>query len=162
MRFGEDTVFVAEVCELERSNSAAVTGLPLYYYAQREGSAGKTADTELLFQFGNTWLGKLASSQRDDIYLDKALRWYLPIRYESTHITPDREAVHESNEKLKLLRGYLWKSRIYGFVEKTAYLVFCFFPGIYWLHRIIGDPSMLQWEKMQRKKRREEKKKSNM
>lgn len=158
MQFGEDTVFFAEVCKNERLNAAAVLSYPLYFYFQRDGSAGNAAKTKQFLQFGKTWCELLCESGRDDIYLDRALRWNLPIRYRATHIVPDKEAVRESKRLLKEILPHLWKTSIYGFFEKVVLLAFVYFPGIYWLHIVIGDPSMWEWEKMERKKRRQSKK----
>ena len=157
LKLAEDTAFFAEVCEKESLCMAAVLSSPLYFYFQREGSAVKIATTAHLLQFGRVWCQLLRKSKRDDLYLDKALRWHLSIRYRSSHIFPDRDAVRECNTQLKGIRSFLWRTKIYGLIERTAFLVFIHCPGLYWLHQVIGDPSMWQWEKMERRKRREEK-----
>ncbi len=155
LRLAEDTAFVAEVCEKAVINQAAILSYPLYYYYQRDDSAVKAAKTSDLLQFGTVWTHMLLSGKRDDIYLDKALKWYLSVRYLSSHIHPDRDAVRECNKQLRTIERYLPKTNIYGKKEKAAFLLFIHFPMIYWLHRVIGDPSMWEWEQMERKKRRE-------
>ena len=160
LKLAEDTAFFAEVCEKESSNNVAVLPFPLYFYFQREGSAVKSATMAHLLQFGRVWCQMLLKSNRDDIYLDKALIWHLSIRYQSSHIRLDRDAVRECNVQLKILRSFLLKTKIYGLIKRIAFLVFIDFPGIYWLHRVIGDPSMWQWERVERKKRIEERRRS--
>lgn len=161
LRLAEDTAFVAEVCERAAINEAAVLSYPLYFYFQRDDSAVKVAKTSDLLQFGQVWTQTLLSCNRDDIYLDKALKWYLSVRYLSSHIYPDRDAVRECNRQLMTIQRYLPKTIIYGKKEKAAFLVFIRFPLIYWLHRVISDPSMWQWEMMERWKRREVKRKGH-
>ena len=158
LSLAEDTTFVAELYEKGNLNGAAVLEYPLYYYFLREDSAVRTAKTSQSLQFGSVWTQRLFSSKRDDIYLDKAIRWYLSVRYRSSHLFPDREARRECKKQLKKLRPYVWKTDIYGTVEKAGILLYMLFPAIYRLHRIVGDPSMLKWEKAERKKRREKKK----
>ena len=155
LKLAEDTVFVAQVCEGEEAKQAAVFFSPLYYYYQREGSAVKTAKMSQLLQFGAVFNQLLRESTREDIYLDKVLKWYLSVRYLSSHIYFDREAVRECRRKLRTLRRRVLKTYIYGIKEKAALFAFILFPLLYWLYRIIKDPSMWAWEKVERKKRRE-------
>ena len=159
LNLAEDTTFVAEVYEKGKIDDTTVLSYPLYYYYQREGSAVKVAKNAQLFRFGSVWNQRLQRSDRDDIYLDKAIKWYLSLRYQVSHIYPDREAVHECNKQLKMLRRYIRKTNIYKITEKAAFLTFIRIPGIYRLHRIVGDPSIWKWEKIERQKRMAERKK---
>lgn len=157
--FAEDTVFFAEVCRNETVKQVAVLSYPLYYYVQREGSAVKNADDPQFLSFSRVWIQQLQKSWRDDIYLDKALKWNLSKRYISRFILPNRKASQEFHSYLKAVIPFLRKTRIYGASKKVLYLSFIFFPRIYRLHRIFGEKGMWEWEQMERRKRREEKKK---
>ena len=158
LHLAEDTAFVAEVCENDYYNLAAVLPYSLYCYFQRVDSAVKVATIPQLLQFGRVWCQMMKLNNRDDIYLDKALRWFLSVRYQCFYILPDREAVRESNNYLMNLRPCLWKTGIYGFKDKTALFIFIHFPFIYWLYRVVKDPSMWKWERVERRKRREDRK----
>ncbi len=156
--FAEDTVFFAEVCRNETVKQVAVLSYSLYYYVQREGSAVKNADNPQFLSFSRVWLQQLQKSQRDDIYLDKALKWNLSKRYISRFILPDRKAAREFHSCLKAVIPFLRKTQIYGAAKKALYLLFIFFPRIYRLHRIFGEKGMWEWEQWERKKRREARK----
>lgn len=155
--FAEDTVFFAEICKNETVNQAAVLSYPLYYYFQREGSAVKNADNPQFLRFSRAWIQQLQKSRRDDIYLDKALKWNLSKRYISRFILPDRRAAQGFHSCLKDLIPFLRETRIYTTRKKAIYFIFIFFPRIYRLHRIFGEKGMWEWEQMERKKRREAK-----
>lgn len=155
LRLAEDTLFFAEVCENEATDCAVTMPYPLYYYFQREGSAVRLAGPQQFIQFGNAWIQKLLLSGRDDIYLDKAVKWCLSTRYQSVHMFFEREIARECTKLLKEIKGKLWTSNQFGTMEKAVFFAFIHFPWLYWLYRSFKDPSMLAWEKVERKKRRE-------
>ena len=156
--FAEDTVFFSEICKNGTVDQIVALSFSLYYYFQRDGSAVKNADNSQFLRFSSAWNQQLQKSQRDDIYLDKALKWNLSKRYISRFILPDRKAAREFHSYLKAVIPFLRKTRIYGTAKKELYLLFIFFPRIYRLHRIFGEKGMWEWEQMERKKRREAKK----
>ena len=158
LSLAEDTTFVAELYEKGNLDGTAVLTYPLYYYFIREGSAVRDAKTSQLLQFGKVWTQRLYSGNRDNIYLDKAIRWYLSLRYEYSHLFPDLETRRECKNQLMKLRSYVWKTDIYRTAEKAGILAYIYFPRLYRFHRIMGDPSTLNWEKVERKKRQAAKK----
>ena len=156
LKNGEDTLFFAEICENDNNGRVAVLSNSLYYYYQREGSAAKNSGTPEMLHFCRIWLQQLQLSNRDEIYLHNVLKWYLSLRYQSIYIYADKETSKECKTRLIQLRPRLLNTKIYGFVEKMAYLAFVCFPYFDKLHRVIRDPSLLQWEKNERRKRRNE------
>ena len=159
LQYGEDTIFFAEVCENDSSGKAAVISYPLYYYYQREDSLTQTATKAQEIQYIRIIIQKLFQKGHDVIYLDQAIRICLPARYVSTYIYPDHKVASEYSRLLFRLFGRLLKTDIYSGKEKLGLVCFILLPRLYWLHRILHDPSMWEWEKMERRKRREEKNK---
>lgn len=152
--FGEDTVLFSQVCEREPSNQATLLTSPLYFYYQREGSAIKSAGIKNRFDRNKIMAKQLLRSKRDDIYLHNAINWNFWVRYMVMHINPDRCMARECQRLLLNLRRILWKTDIYDFKKKIIYYCFIVCPAIDWLHRIIREPSILKWERIERNKRR--------
>lgn len=154
LQYGEDTVFFAELCEIDQLGGAAVLFAPLYYYYQREDSLTKTADNTHQLQYIRTIVQKLLlENKKDDLYLDQAIRVCLSSRYLCTYILPDRKAASEYTKHLHSLLGRLRKTEIYSIPQKLGTAAFILCPRVYWLYRVSRDPSMLQWEKAERRKR---------
>lgn len=161
LRYAEDAVFVAEVFERKESVNTACMPYPLYYYLQRGTSTTKTVGVSQRLLITKVLSEKLfAPNGRDEIYLDHVIKRGLNTRYLATHILPDREAAKECGEILKRCRKRIRRTKEYGTRKKVAILLMIRFPRLYWLHRIFGDPSMWKWEKAERKKRREERKRA--
>lgn len=161
IRYAEDGVFLAELYERKKTEKTAQLPYHLYYYLQREDSLTKTVGVPQKLQAARVFSQKLFSPEsRDDIYLDHVLKRGLDTRYLASYILPDREAAKECGAILKKCRKKVRRAEWYGTGKKTAYLLMICFPRLYWLYRIVKDPSMWKWEKVERKKRRAVKKKS--
>ncbi len=158
MRYGEDTIFFSQVCEKDRSKKAILLSYSLYFYYQREGSAVKVAGKIESLKRSSAWIQQLKESDRDDIYLYNALKWSFSNRYIYSHIRIDREAVRECNTQLRGLRRRLLKTNIFRMKKKIAYFLLIDYPVLDWLHRVLREPSLIVWEKMESKKRRQERK----
>ncbi len=156
LQYGEDTIFFAEICEVDKANKAAVLYLPLYYYYQREDSLNRSAgSTEQLTYIQAVVQKLLQQDGRDDLYLDQSIRVSLTSRFRFTYFEPDPKAVHEYSKLLISLLGRVRKTDFYSLKEKMGIHLFILFPLFYRVYRILKDPSVLAWEKMEREKRRQ-------
>jgi glycosyltransferase involved in cell wall biosynthesis len=154
--YAEDAVFFAEVCE---NVHTAITFIPyrLYEYCQREDSLSNLIAIPQHLQVARRLSRNLHQSNgRDDIYLDQTIKRCLHTRYLASHILSNREAVRECNAILKDLRKSLKRTSVYDKKEKLRLSILIQFPFLYWLYRSIKQPDMWKWEKVERKKRREE------
>ena len=160
LRYVEDGVFLAELYESVDPLTTAYAPYPLYEYVQREDSVTKTVKAPLRMQAIRVLSEKLlAPDGRDDIYLDHVLKRGLSSRFLLTHIYPDREAAGECGAILRKCRKRVRETKEYSTKTKIVLLLMISFPGFYWLFRIKREPFVLKWERAERKKRREAKKK---
>lgn len=156
LHLSEDTAFFAEVCERADVITLSFIAFPLYFYCQREGSAIMSITPAGLVGFGRVWRDRMVMTQRDDIYLDNAIKWNLSGRYLCSHILFDREAAAECNARLRELCKPIWRTSIYGKLKKAAFLMFIFFPGAFRIVRIVREPYFWKWEQVARRKHQEE------
>ena len=155
MQYGEDTLFFSEICERERTGKVSFTPYMLYYYFQRNDSLTKTASAELQLQYIETIFEKLFQTENQDVlYLDHAIRVCLPLRYMTTYILGNRAVARKCNTLLHSSLGRIAKTKIFSVKEKVGICTCILVPRTYWLYRVIKDPSMLKWEKMERKARK--------
>ncbi|MBQ5976796.1 MAG: glycosyltransferase family 2 protein [Oscillospiraceae bacterium] len=160
VHYVEDAIFLAELYERSDPLTTAYAPYPLYDYFQREDSVTKTVKAPLRMQAIRVLSEKLlAPDGRDDIYLDHVLKRALSNRFLLMHIYPDREAAGECGGILRKCRDRVRNTEIYSAKTKIVMLLMVNFPGLYWLFRIKREPFVLKWERAERKKRREAKKK---
>ncbi len=157
--YSEDSLFIAELAESASDWVCVVLDEDLYYYYQRDDSLVKQASIANRYLAAAVFAEKaLAAENNDIIYLDQAVKGGLSTRYYATHIYPDRQIARKCTECLKSCLPVLRRTAIFSWKNKAIYSMFIVFPGLYWLFRSITEPYMWKWEKVERKKRREEKK----
>lgn len=161
LSYSEDSVFIAELGEQNPDLGYVVLDQPLYFYYQRENSLVKAATVEARYQVTEIYVNKtLASPGNDRVYLDQAIKRCLSTHYYAMHIHSDRELARKSSALMKSCLPILRKTTIYSRKMKFIYSTFIRVPGLYWLYRSLTEPDMWKWERVERRKRREEKKKS--
>lgn len=156
--YSEDSVFMAELGERNPTLICSVFDKLLYYYVQRETSLVKQAKLPNRFRVAEIYTEKtLAAEDNDRIYLDQAIKRSLSTRYYADHIQLDKQISRKCTLLLNSCLPSLKNTDIYSGKQKAAYTAFIHFPSLYWLYRSITEPDMWAWEKVERKKRREEK-----
>lgn len=161
IRIGEDSVFNLELHHNTNGVRMAYIRLPMYYYYIRPGSAMHTLqgrDLKHLVFWYREHLDSAPSDAASRHYVidgaKKSMNWRYGIRYAAQPGEKEQIA-----GVVRLFRTRLMSSRCIGAKEKLIYTVLLTFPYAYRLFRIISDPTLLYWERNQRKLLREEKKK---
>ncbi len=138
----------------------AVTKEPLYYYSYRSGSLTDTSTGEqykLLFEYFLRFAEESIEDENDilqGIFVIETVKRALIYRYLSMYIpTRDKEA----KSLCRKGKNLLWISKGISILNKMVYTVFLFFPLTYRVFRIVDDPTMLNWERNQRKIKRQKK-----
>ena len=163
LHYSEDSVFIAEFGEQNPDMICTVFDAPLYYYYQREDSLTKQVKVLKRYVVAEIFTEKtIAAEANDIIYLDQAIKRGLSTRYYAVHIHPEKEIARKCTNLLNSCIPVLKRTAIYSRKRKTLYSIFIRFAGIYWLYRSITEPYMWAWEKVERKKRREERRKKRL
>lgn len=156
IRYAEDAVFVAEVWEKSPNIKSSFISAKLYAYFDREGSLVHTVEESSRLLIAKLFAEKAADShENEQIYLEQAVRRLLACRYMTAYILPDKTIEQESNIYLKQCTKQVYRSNEFSGKKKLMYHAFCVFPRLYWLFRSITEPNMWRWERVERKKRRE-------
>ncbi len=159
--YSEDSLFVAEIAEQNAAMRIAVLPFALYEYFQRENSLVKQANLRRRFAVAEIYTEKaMASPQNDKIFLDQAIKRCLSTRYLAAYILPDKEIAKKCALLLKECLRRLKKTDIYTWKEKLRNNILIRIPRAYWLYRSITEPYMHRWEVVERRKRRDLRKKA--
>ena len=160
LSYSEDSVFIAELAEQTPVFRCVLNPNALYFYFQREDSLVKQVDTAGRMKAARAFAEKaLLASEKEQFFLDQAVKRCLSTRYLTAHILPDKTIVRECNQLLRSCRKRIGSTKVYSGKEKLITTAFISIPGLYWLYRSITEPNMWKWEKVERKKRRMDRKK---
>ena len=158
--YAEDTLFVTQVSECHRAMKAAELRAEVYFCFHRKGSLATSAGIEKQAKPAIILAQKaMECPENEPIYLDRAIKFCLDKRNLSAYILLNRDISKKCGSLLRSCWKRMQKSNLYTFKEKLLFTGFIFIPRLYWLYRVITQPFMLHWERVQRKKRREEKRK---
>ena len=158
LSYSEDSVYFAELAEQASSFRGAVNPNTLYYYLQRENSLMHQADIAGRMKAAKVFVKKaLLFPEKEQIFLDQAIKCCLSTRYLASHILLDRGIVRRCNLFLRACQRKFGRTKVYSGREKLINLTVILAPGLYWLYRSVTEPYMWKWERVQRKKRREAK-----
>ena len=152
--FGEDSAFNAEIFTDE--NHVYYSDEKLYYYYQRQNSAVHTFKPEQLVLLQNKYIDLAEKEKRSlpkSIYLMEAMKRALSARYGLMLDPYSKDIIKDLTHSLKQTANKLWNIKSVSFKAKGMYLCFSYCPQLYRLYRIIGDPTLLKWEKEKRKNR---------
>lgn len=159
---GEDTIFNTEViCSADDLNMFVIDE-GLYYYFDRDGSAMYTVSHNEVLRVCEHYIDRLNMIKNpvsQKLYLEKTITSVFSHRYSEMF----EEDYSEIKKKCSLLIAVCLEKMnelgSFSAVEKTKFWLFAKMPFLYRLFRIITDPTMLHWEKSEKKKRKEELKK---
>lgn len=161
MRFAEDRVFNMEVYCRTAEIRVMFIQTPMYYYYMRNDSAVHALHPREVKPLVLWYKDHLQDVSRGEIYryylidaAKKLLSWRYSILYFEE--AGERELVRE------LMQFFCAKLMESGFIDKRTKLIYAALikaPNLYRMFRIVSDPTMLGWEKLQREKARAEKNK---
>ncbi len=129
----------------------------LYYYFNRQGSLVNTTDgteSKRLFEYFRPSANESIEKNdyvRQDIIILQCAKWALSYRYLSMYVPSRKANVDQICSEAKNL---LVSASGVPLKEKILYAVFLFIPFVYRLFRIMNDPTMINWEKSQKKKQK--------
>ena len=155
--YAEDTIFNAEVWADNPDSHAVIINKAMYYYFFREDSLVRITPLAEQIKTASFFAESVRKTGNDDVFLDRAIKMCLDKRYLSTHIILDSKVCEESKRMLRALIIRLKKTKIYNLSEKTILSLFIRIPAAYWAYRSFSQPYMWKWEKVEKRKRREEK-----
>ncbi|MBQ7890380.1 MAG: glycosyltransferase [Erysipelotrichaceae bacterium] len=151
----EDAFFNIAIYSNHPHLNAVYIDVPLYYYFVRQGS--------LITKFNGTELIELASSYEqlihrfDNLNVQKLLcteilKRCLSARY-TFSVRNEKDRMPECQRMMKSALFELKKNKQVSFKEILKYQILFSFPLVYRLFRIIDDPTMLDWERNQKRLR---------
>lgn len=157
LQWGEDTVF--SICSLCRASNIALINSELYYYFQRETSAMRTVSLGDKLAFARYYVAhfdSVGTEMQRYIYLSESVKQALACRY-SGMFGPNGNDQLECSILLEQCKAKMKESNVMSKKEKLIFSSFIHMPFLYRIFRIINDPTLLYWEKSERKKRRNNK-----
>lgn len=153
LQWGEDTLF--SISALECASNIVLVGSELYYYYQRETSAMRTVQHHnklALVQCYLTYYEKAENNRQRHLYLIESIKQALALRYSEMFSSNDSERC-ECRALLEQCRRAMEESDVLSKKEMLMYNAFILGPILYRLFRIIDDPTLIYWEKSEKKKR---------
>lgn len=161
VRMGEDALFNLDLFHQFPELKAVRCSCALYYYFFRESSAYNTLKPITYLPMIEWYLEHLTSAHTDKqrkLYAEESIKHFLFWRYASMFSASPEEKQLQKDVQARLIRG-LWSTRSLNAGKHMYYHIFLSAPITYRLFRILNDPTMLGWEKQQRKKAKAEKNK---
>lgn len=156
IRFAEDEEYNTRILCGIKDLKVSVIEFPLYYYYQRSNSIVHTENYAEIIYAGKNSLKSIESDRfsmaAKKVLLFRSFKNALTARYlsrfdsDSKYKVMSRQMIKNCLRKMKGLDNISFK-------EKTKYKILSYFPIVYRMYRIITDPTMLDWEKNQRKEK---------
>lgn len=153
---GEDAVFNAAIIyRLTRHSKIYYIDKELYFYYDRPGSILHTESSEALIIVSELlWDYSTQSNdlQLKSLYIQEAMKKTLTSRYSAIQKSRDKEFIARCNSLLEKCCDEVFSSKLLSLSDRIIYLIMYKKPLFYRLFKIINDPSILKWEKTQRKR----------
>lgn len=151
---GEDTALNLLFLYGKKQTRIAVTSEPLYYYFQREGSLVRIiphAEKIKVSKFLAENYSLFSISERGtSVILQEILRTLLAYRYLEM-FSPEKQNVQKVCKELYMFCVNKWHG-VMRVEEQVQYQLLYHIPALYRLYRIITDPTMLNWERAEKKR----------
>ncbi len=131
----------------------------LYYYVQRGDSLVHTMSQLECIVMPEYYISAAKndwSMIANQIRLQESIKWYLSIRYVAS-VGNVREVYKKCHQGVQWCVRRITNSGVISTKQRIAYTLFAYFPFTYRLFRIVDDPTMLNWERSQKRLRKEEK-----
>lgn len=155
---GEDTAFnLLFLCKNDQRRVAIISER-LYYYFQRENSVVHTvshAEKIKVSLFLKEQFHSFPGQEGKKLALHEIMRTMLAYRYLKMY-EPNQAEIHMCCKGLYLFCVDFWRG-VLSRKEQIKYRILYYCPVIYRLFRIVTDPTMLDWECAEKKRRRKQK-----
>lgn len=149
IKFAEDTLFNYSV--LINCNKFSIIEKNMYYYFDTENSLSKNWSSDELLPVIEALLNLYYKNNKNEKikfvfveYLNKLLAYRYLTMYSNENRKIIKEFINSAKKELKIIP----KLTKY---QKLKYFLFLEFSSIYRLVRIISDPTLIDWEKSQKK-----------
>ena len=158
----EDTAFnVVMLCAQEKIKTTFIY-CPMYYYFQRESSLTHTVELrDETIIFSDAYKNKLESeticAQNKPFLLYEAIKEFLSYRYSTSFMLrgeKKKRNVIVTDRKRQYVK--LLKTANVPIKERVMYMAFLYVPALYRIWRISIDRTMLDWEHIQKEKRKQQ------
>ena len=161
IKYGEDALFNRRLAAENPAVSFVYIKIPLYYYYAR----GDSAVTKLshkdfekaLEAYCEYFCAKTEQCSAKDFYAEMILKTLFIYRYTAMYVV-DKSVKKNARSAYQLVCSYIRKTKCISFKKRCIYRLFYYFPCLYRIYRILGDRTMLVWEKNQRQLKKERKK----
>ena len=156
IHLGEDTVFNLSFMCKKPDLVIAYFREKMYYYYQREGSLVHIIPHNYHIKVSRYFMmhyDETNGVQAKDILLHEVIRNVSAYRYLQMFV-PDQTEVKATCRELYTFCRKRWNG-IFSRKEKVKYSTLYHCPAFYRLFRIITDPTMLDWERAEKKRQRE-------
>ena len=156
INMGEDTAFNLSFLCSEQDACVARVAEALYYYFQREDSIVHTvshADKIDVALFFVEQYDAIKNTDKYGIVLHEILRNMLTYRY-LTSFSGDQNSIRKACRSIYDFCKENWAGS-FSAKEKVKYSILYYCPFVYRLFRIITDPTMLDWERAEKKRQQE-------
>ena len=150
INFGEDTIFNVQLMSNSEKIKVILIEEKLYYYFSREDSETHSLPPSMYLEMAKWYLQNMG--EKREYYLTEVFRTLLLYRYEGMIIWGE-EKIHQDSDKyvemgLKMLKD----EKNTHFIKKIYYVPFLKSPKLYRRFCILRDRSLLEWEKILKKK----------
>lgn len=157
IRLAEDTMFNLNILNKLEDPHVLLCDYPLYFYFMRDTSAIHSLsprELEPLINWYISHLDKTKNKELHNYYLIEALKNLFTWRY-SVMFLPKAGEKERIQKLIDLCKSELRSSRSIGIHIRLFYGTMLQLPIAYRLFRILNDPTMLGWERQQKKARAE-------
>ena len=156
INMGEDTAFNLSFLCSEQDTRVARVSEALYFYFQREDSIVHTVSHAGKLDVALFFVEQYAAIKETDKYgivLHEILRNMLTYRYLMS-FSGDQGSIRKTCRSIYAFCKRNWVSS-FPVKEKMKYSILYYCPFVYRLFRIITDPTMLDWERIEKKRQQE-------
>lgn len=150
-KIAEDTAFNVNVLFQKEDLRYVTTDVPMYFYFMRDESSAHTSPHSQMFRVvKNVYLPNLMKypQKQKNMILEQSIRTLLSARYLSMYDVGKREIYKECNYMLEKCLGEI---TTLSASKRIIYQSFRRVPFLYRVWRIVNDPTMMTWEKNQKK-----------
>lgn len=152
--FLEDTIF--NLMLEKKPGKCAVVEESLYFYFQRDTSLIHTASLEKYFEAAQQMmqLVKKENSICQGVIYEYAIKKAFAFRYEFMFVEEHNQAAKAARECIREALNEMRRNRLISNKKIVAYTIMNDFPILYRIYRIAHDPTLLDWEKEQKRVRK--------
>ncbi|MBQ8658558.1 MAG: glycosyltransferase [Clostridia bacterium] len=158
LRFGEDALFNLNLCCEKNNiiNQVYYINRPLYFYFQRDNSAVHNSSykdiQKRIYVYLEYFSKKEVLSAGKTMFAKVIIKDLLSFRYLAMYEGEKNSTKKFVKETFYIVFGYLKKEKVLSIKEKAVFKIFYYIPLLYRIFRILGDKTMLNWEKASRKR----------